>query len=83
MSITVLAVLRSALPSSINPMKKYAVLFSYVGTDFCGWQKQKGSAADGKPSIQLTIEAGLSKIPQEMVTIVESGGTDFGDHAVG
>jgi tRNA pseudouridine38-40 synthase len=64
-------------------MKKYAVLFSYVGTDFCGWQKQKGSAADGKPSIQKTIEQALGKITQEPVTIVGSGRTDSGVHSVG
>jgi tRNA pseudouridine38-40 synthase len=64
-------------------MKKYAVLFSYVGTDFCGWQKQKGSAAEGKPSIQLTIEKGLSQITQEKISIVGSGRTDSGVHAVG
>jgi tRNA pseudouridine38-40 synthase len=64
-------------------MKKYAVLFSYVGTDFCGWQKQKGSAADGSPSIQKTIEEGLSQITQEPVTIVGSGRTDSGVHSVG
>jgi tRNA pseudouridine38-40 synthase len=64
-------------------MKKYAVLFSYVGSDFCGWQKQRGSAADGNPSIQKTIEQGLSKITQEEVTIVGSGRTDSGVHAVG
>jgi tRNA pseudouridine38-40 synthase len=64
-------------------MKKYSVLFSYVGTDFCGWQKQKGSAAEGKPSIQRTIEQVLAKITNEAVIIVGSGRTDSGVHAVG
>jgi tRNA pseudouridine38-40 synthase len=65
-------------------VKKYVVLFSYVGTDFCGWQKQKGSAADGAPSIQETIEKALRQITQEQeLTIVGSGRTDSGVHAVG
>jgi tRNA pseudouridine38-40 synthase len=64
-------------------MKKYAALVSYVGTGFCGWQKQKGSAAEGAPSIQQTIEAALSKMTSESVSIVGSGRTDSGVHAVG
>jgi tRNA pseudouridine38-40 synthase len=64
-------------------MKKYAVLFSYVGTDFCGWQKQKGSASDGAPSVQETIEAALKQVTQEELSIVGSGRTDSGVHAVG
>ncbi|MGK5087158.1 tRNA pseudouridine(38-40) synthase TruA [Bdellovibrionota bacterium FG-2] len=62
---------------------KYAALISYTGTRFCGWQKQKGSAAQGAPSIQETIEKGLSRITQEPVRIVGSGRTDAGVHAVG
>jgi tRNA pseudouridine38-40 synthase len=64
-------------------MWKYAVLLSYVGTRFCGWQKQKGSAADGAPSIQETIEKALSQITSEEVSIVGSGRTDAGVHAIG
>ncbi len=62
---------------------KYAALISYRGTRFCGWQKQKGSAAEGAPSIQETIEGALQKITQEPTTIVGSGRTDAGVHAAG
>jgi tRNA pseudouridine38-40 synthase len=64
-------------------MQKYAVLLSYVGTQYCGWQKQRGSAAEGFPSIQATVDAALSKITSEEVSVVGSGRTDSGVHAVG
>ena len=64
-------------------MWKYAALLSYAGTDYCGWQKQKGSAAEGAPSIQTTIERALAKITGEEVSVVGSGRTDSGVHAVG
>jgi tRNA pseudouridine38-40 synthase len=64
-------------------MWKYALLLSYVGTRYCGWQKQKGSAAEGLPSIQTTIEQALARITGEEVSVVGSGRTDSGVHAVG
>jgi len=65
-------------------MWKYAALVSYSGTGFCGWQKQKGSAAEGAPSIQATIEEILAGITSEVpVSIVGSGRTDSGVHALG
>src|SRR5690348_13543864 len=64
-------------------MWKYAALVSYLGTDFCGWQKQKGSASEGKPSVQQTIEAALSKMTSQAVSIVGSGRTDSGVHSLG
>jgi tRNA pseudouridine38-40 synthase len=64
-------------------MWKYAILVSYVGTRYCGWQRQSGSAADGDPSIQGTIEAALNRMTSEQVTVVGSGRTDSGVHAVG
>jgi tRNA pseudouridine38-40 synthase len=64
-------------------MWKYAAVFSYLGRSYCGWQKQKGSAADGQPSIQGTIEVALQKMTGETINIVGSGRTDSGVHAVG
>lgn len=64
-------------------MWKYAVLLSYEGTQYCGWQKQKGSAAEGAPSIQSTFDAALSRMTSETVSSVGSGRTDSGVHAVG
>ncbi len=64
-------------------MWKYATVFSYLGTDYCGWQKQKGSAALGKPSIQESIELALCQMTGEKVSVVGSGRTDSGVHAWG
>jgi tRNA pseudouridine38-40 synthase len=64
-------------------MKKFAALISYVGTSFCGWQKQKGSAAEGGPSVQETFETALSRITSQEVSSVGSGRTDSGVHAAG
>ena len=64
-------------------MRKFAVLLSYAGTNYCGWQTQRGSAAEGFPSIQSTIQAALLKMTGEEVSIVGSGRTDSGVHAVG
>lgn len=54
---------------------------SYLGTHFCGWQKQRGLAASGAMSVQETIEQALSKIQGEAVKIQGSGRTDAGVHA--
>lgn len=64
-------------------MWKYALLLSYVGTQYCGWQKQKGSAAEGAPSIQGTISSALRRMTGEEVSVVGSGRTDAGVHAIG
>jgi tRNA pseudouridine38-40 synthase len=65
-------------------MWKYAATLSYVGTRYCGWQKQKGSAAEGAPSIQATVEAVVRRMTSEdEAKVVGSGRTDSGVHAVG
>ncbi len=65
-------------------MWKYAALISYNGARFCGWQKQKGSAAAGAPSIQETIETTLIQmVNEDRVSSVGSGRTDAGVHAAG
>ncbi len=63
-------------------MQKYAILISYLGTHYCGWQRQKG-AQEGK-SIHEAIEAAIKRITQEeKVSLVGSGRTDAGVHALG
>ncbi len=64
-------------------MQKYAILISYCGTEYCGWQKQKGSAAFGKTSIQQILEESLERITGEKISVVGSGRTDSGVHALG
>lgn len=63
---------------------KYAALISYVGTDYCGWQKQKANAElKAAMSIQETLEKALSRITSEELKVVGSGRTDSGVHALG
>jgi tRNA pseudouridine38-40 synthase len=65
-------------------MTKYAILLSYAGTDFWGWQTQKGEdALNSKPNIQTTIEKALSQMTGETARVVGSGRTDSGVHALG
>lgn len=62
---------------------KYAALIAYRGAPFCGWQKQRGSAANGRPSIQETIEIALAKMTGEHMSVVGSGRTDAGVNSRG
>ena len=58
-------------------MYRYQVLIEYVGTNFIGWQIQ----SNGK-SIQKLIQTKLSKLLKEKVSLVGSGRTDSGVHAI-
>ena len=58
-------------------MHRYQVLIEYVGTNFIGWQVQ----SSGK-SIQKLIQKKLSKLLKEKVSLVGSGRTDSGVHAI-
>ncbi len=56
---------------------RYLLTFSYDGTLFFGYQKQKN-----KRSVQEEIEKVLSKINNEKTVISASGRTDAGVHAI-
>ena len=58
-------------------MHRYQVLIEYVGTNFVGWQIQ----SKGK-SIQKLIQTKLSKLLKEKVSLIGSGRTDAGVHAI-
>ena len=58
-------------------MYRYQILIEYIGTKFIGWQIQpKGQ------SIQKLIQNKLFKILKEKVSLVGSGRTDSGVHAI-
>ncbi len=59
-------------------MWKYAFLTSYLGTSYCGWQRQNQF-----PSVQETFEKALARITGETPSVVGSGRTDSGVHAIG
>jgi tRNA pseudouridine38-40 synthase len=58
-------------------MHRYQILVEYVGTNFIGWQIQ----SKGK-SIQKLIQTKLSKLLKENISLVGSGRTDSGVHAI-
>ena len=58
-------------------MHRYQILIEYLGTNFVGWQIQK----KGK-TIQKTIQSILSKLLDEKISIIGSGRTDSGVHAI-
>jgi len=58
-------------------MHRYQILIEYVGTNFIGWQIQsKGQ------SIQKFIQIKISKLLKEKISLVGSGRTDSGVHAI-
>ena len=57
---------------------RIALGIEYDGSDFCGWQCQK----EGR-TVQGEVEAALSKVADEPVSVVCAGRTDTGVHATG
>ncbi len=64
-------------------MRTLKLVMEYDGTGYCGWQRQSGSAAEGAPSIQATLEAAIRDIAGEPAEVVGAGRTDAGVHALG
>lgn len=62
--------------------QRFAVVLSYVGTGYCGWQSQ-GKASGSKPSVQSTLEKTLRRMTHEKISVIGSGRTDSGVHASG
>jgi tRNA pseudouridine38-40 synthase len=54
------------------------LLLEYDGSRYHGWQRQKGDL-----SIQQVLEEALQRLTQEKVTLIGSGRTDAGVHALG
>ncbi len=53
-------------------------MIEYDGTNYCGWQRQKTD-----PSIQGFIENALFTMTRQKITLIGSGRTDAGVHALG
>ncbi|WP_100551097.1 tRNA pseudouridine(38-40) synthase TruA [Caedibacter taeniospiralis] len=56
--------------------KHYALVLEYLGTNYCGWQRQNHST-----TVQENLEKALSIIANEPITVVCAGRTDTGVHA--
>ena len=65
-------------PSSKQPaVCRWALILSYDGSRFYGWQKQAGDL----PTVQTTLEYALSQIASENIRTIVAGRTDTGVHA--
>jgi tRNA pseudouridine38-40 synthase len=62
--------------SADKNQRNIKLIISYDGTDYAGWEVQKGL-----PTIQGELESALEKIHKHPVGIVGSGRTDAGVHA--
>jgi tRNA pseudouridine38-40 synthase len=60
-------------------MRTVRLIVAYDGTDYHGWQRQKGDL----PTVQGTLEPLLSRILNHPVELTAAGRTDAGVHAVG
>lgn len=58
---------------------RIAMGVEYDGSHFCGWQRQK----EDLPTVQESLEIGLSKVADSEVKIVCAGRTDTGVHGYG
>jgi len=58
--------------------QNYKITISYDGTDYYGWQKQKKHR-----TIQSELEKALMKIISKEISVIGSGRTDAGVHALG
>jgi len=56
-------------------VKRIAAAVEYDGSSFCGWQRQSHS-----PSVQAEVEAALTSVADESITVVCAGRTDTGVH---
>ena len=55
---------------------RYAIVLSYDGSGFCGWQIQPDA-----PSVQGALEQALAMLLREKVGVVGAGRTDTGVNA--
>jgi len=60
------------------PLRNVRMRIEYDGTRYFGWQVQ-----DGKPTVQGELERALKEITGRETTLIGSGRTDAGVHAVG
>jgi len=58
-------------------MRNFKMILEYDGAAYCGWQRQLNGL-----SLQQVVEEALARIIGESVTVIASGRTDAGVHAV-
>lgn len=71
-------------PQNQDQIQKFALSVSYLGTRYCGWQRQSGDPRqEGVLSVQGVMEAAVYAMTGESPSVVASGRTDSGVHASG
>ena len=58
--------------------KNFKLVIEYDGTDYHGWQRQKDAV-----TVQATIENAVFSVTREKISLLGSGRTDAGVHALG
>jgi len=58
--------------------KNFKLIIEYDGTDYQGWQRQPDA-----PTLQQAIETAIETMTRQKVTLIGSGRTDAGVHALG
>ncbi len=66
------------IESPIRDRRRFKLIIEFDGTDFSGWQRQ-GRAVR---TVQGEIENAIAQILQQKVTVIGSGRTDAGVHAL-
>ncbi|MGO8693536.1 MAG: tRNA pseudouridine(38-40) synthase TruA [Rectinemataceae bacterium] len=59
------------------PRRNFLLRLAYDGSNFCGWQRQKGPVR----SVQGEVEASLTRFLGETIEVTGAGRTDAGVHA--
>jgi tRNA pseudouridine38-40 synthase len=59
-------------------LRNFKLTIEYDGSNYQGWQRQPNG-----PSIQAAIEAALRRMTHQPITLIGSGRTDAGVHALG
>lgn len=59
-------------------MPRLALGLEYIGSGFCGWQRQIAGN-----SVQAALEHAVSRVADQPVSVVAAGRTDAGVHAIG
>jgi tRNA pseudouridine38-40 synthase len=62
----------------LTPLRTIKLTIAYEGTAYAGWQFQPG-----KPTVQETLEKAIEKVTGRHASVLASGRTDAGVHALG
>lgn len=66
------------MKNAANHLNRFKLILSYDGTNYHGWQLQKGHT-----TVQEVLEEAITKIIHEKIRVTAAGRTDAGVHALG